>query len=144
MPSLMVNLLDGTMSGEELLLLEHWATPVHAGSWQLDRERALASIEKGHDIAELQRFLQSRDEMPLPDAVESFVRHCQRNGKALKLIGSAQLIECRDDVTADIVATHQETAKLCLRAGPKQLVVRTDHLEKFRDRLRVLGFGMPL
>ncbi len=144
MPSLLVNVVRGELSTEEVLLLESWAVPVQAGSWRLDREKALAAIEKGHDIAALQSFLESRDEMPLPDAVESFIRHCLRNGKALKLLGSAQLIECRDEDTATAIASHKETAELCLRAGPKKLVVRSEHLEKFRDRVRILGFGMPL
>jgi hypothetical protein len=144
MPSLVINLVQGTLSGEEQLLLENWSVPLRANSWQLDREKSLAAIEKGHDIAELQSFLQSRDEMPLPEGVESFIRQCQRNGQALKLQGSAQLVDCRDEETAGIIATHQETAKLCLRAGKKQLVVRTEHLEKFRDRVRLLGFGMVM
>lgn len=147
MPSLLVNVARGELGAEEVLLLENWAvtmSPGDTGSWRLDREKALAAIEKGHDIAELQGFLQSRDDMPLPDAVESFIRHCLRNGKALKLLGNAQLIECRDEDTATAIASHKETAELCLRAGPKKLVVRSEHLEKFRDRVRLLGFGMPL
>jgi hypothetical protein len=52
------------------------------------------------------------------------------------------LIECRDDKTAEAIAGHKETGDLCLRAGPKTLVVRTDHLGEFRERVRVLGFGM--
>jgi hypothetical protein len=51
------------------------------------------------------------------------------------------LVECRDNETADVIAGHKETAALCLRAGPKTLVVRTDHLDKFRERVRLLGFG---
>jgi len=64
------------------------------------------------------------------------------NWEALKTAGSAMLIECRDNETAETIAGHKETEALCLRAGPKTLVVRTEHLEKFRERIRVLGFGM--
>ena len=142
LPSLQVNVVRGTLGNEEALLLENWAVAVQAGSWRLDREKALSAIEKGYDIAELQGFLESRDDMPLPELVESFIRQCARNGKALKTVGSAVLVECRDNETAEAIAGHKETEALCLRAGPKTLVVRTDHLDKFRERVRVLGFGM--
>jgi hypothetical protein len=62
--------------------------------------------------------------------------------KALKTAGNAALIECRDNDTAEAIAGHKETCSLCMRAGPKMLVVRTDHLDKFRERVRLLGFGM--
>ena len=52
------------------------------------------------------------------------------------------LVECRDNETAEAIASHKETEALCLRAGPKMLVVRSDHLDKFRERVRLLGFGM--
>lgn len=142
LPSLLVNVVRGAIGAEEALLLENWAEPVQAGSWRLDRERALSAIEKGYEIAELRGFLESREDMPLPESVDSFIRQCERNGKALKTAGNAVLIECRDNETAEAIAGHRETGHLCLRAGPKTLVVRTDHLEKFRERIRLLGFGM--
>ena len=55
--------------------------------------------------------------MPLPESVESFIRQCERNGKALKVVGSAVLVECRDAETADAIAAHKETGSLCQRAG---------------------------
>lgn len=142
LPSLQVNVVRGAIGAEEALLLENWAVPVQAGRWRLDRERALSAIEKGYEISELRGFLESREDMPLPESVESFIRQCERNGKALKTVGNAVLIECRDNETAEAIAGHRETGHLCLRAGPKTLVVRTDHLEKFRERVRLLGFGM--
>lgn len=142
LPSLQVNVINGVLGTEETLLLENWAVPVQSGSWRLDREKALSAIEKGYDIAELQNFLESRDDQPLPETVESFIRQCKRNGNALKTAGSAVLVECRDNEVADAITAHKETEALCLRAGQKTLVVRTGHLDKFRERVRLLGYGM--
>jgi len=64
------------------------------------------------------------------------------NWEALKTAGSAMLVKCRDNETAEAIAGHKETGPLCLRAGPKTLVVRSDHLDKFRERVRLPGFGM--
>ncbi|OGB28246.1 MAG: hypothetical protein A3F78_03460 [Burkholderiales bacterium RIFCSPLOWO2_12_FULL_61_40] len=142
LPSLQVSVLRGSLSTEEGLLLNQWAEPVQPGSWRLDRQKALLALETGHGIAELRRFLESHDDVPLPEPVESFLLQCEHDGRALKLGASAVLIECRDPQTAERVASHPETRALCLRAGPSTLVVRTDQLDKFHQRVRLLGLGM--
>ena len=141
---LRINVVGGTLNPEESLLLERWAEPVQPGCWLLDRSRTLTAVEKGFDIDELRRFLEARDDMPLPDPVESFIRQSAKNGRALKLAGSAVLVECRDAEVAEAIASHKETAALCKSAGGKTLVVRSEQLEKFRERVRLLGFGMAV
>ena len=54
------------------------------------------------------------------------------------------LVECRDAEVAEAIASHKETAALCKSAGGKTLVVRSEQLEKFRERVRLLGFGMAV
>ena len=142
MPSLQIHVVNGTLRAEDAMLLDTWAEPVQPGSWQLDRQKSLAAIEKGHDIGALKHFLESHDDLPLPELVGSFLQRCAHDGQALKTGASAVLIECRDAETADTVATHKETSALCLRAGPKTLVIRTEHLSKFRDKVRVIGLGL--
>lgn len=142
MPSLQVTRVRGTLSAQDALLLELWAEPMQVDSWHLDRQKAVAAIEKGHDIEVLRQFLQNNDDLPLPELVDSFLLRCERDGHALKTGASAVLIECRDSETADHVAMHQETGSLCLRAGPKTLVVRNEHVGKFRERVHVLGLGL--
>jgi hypothetical protein len=142
MPSLQVTRVRGTLSAQDALLLELWAEPIHEDAWQLDRPKAVAAIEKGHDIAVLRKFLESYDEQPLPELVDSFLLRCARDGHALKTGASAVLIECRDSETADQVAMHKETSTLCLRAGAKTLVVRNEHVAKFREKVHILGLGL--
>ena len=48
----------------------------------LDREKAIAAIERGHDAAQLAAFLQERDNQPLPVQVEGFLRNCSKQGTA--------------------------------------------------------------
>ena len=142
MPSLQVKLVRGILSAQDSLLLELWAEPIQEDIWHLDRQKAVAAIEKGHDIELLRQFLENNDDLPLPELVESFLLRCARDGHALKTGASAVLIECRDSETADNVVTHKETSSLCLRAGPKTLVVRNEHVGKFRERVHVLGLGL--
>jgi hypothetical protein len=143
MPSLQVHVAAGLLAVEEALMLDTWAAPLTDKSWQLDRQKALAAVESGHDTAELHAFLQARDEQPLPQPVEAFLAACQKQGRALRIAGTAVLVECQDAATAATLATHKETAGLCLAAGERHLVVRSEHQAKFRSAARVLGFGMP-
>lgn len=142
MPSLQVTRVRGTLSAQDALLLELWAEPIQPDTWHLDRPKAVAAIENGHDIEVLRNFLENNDDVPLPELVDSFLQRCARDGQALKTGASAVLIECRDSETADQVASHKETSSLCLRAGPKTLVVRNEHAGKFREKVHVLGLGL--
>jgi hypothetical protein len=141
-PELQLDIVRGALAGEEALLLDNWAVPLQPGSWRLDRDRSLAAIEKGHAISELKGFLESAGGQPLPAPFASFIALCERNGTALKMLGNAVLIECRDAETTAQIAGRPETSALCLRAGPKTLVVRSNQLARFRERVRALGFGM--
>ena len=53
------------------------------------------------------------------------------------------MIECVDAQTAQKVAQHEDTKKLCMLAGEKHLVL-TSTEKAFRKALRKLGYGMPL
>jgi hypothetical protein len=142
LPSLQVNLVGGSLSTEESLTLDTWAVEATDKSWRLDRQKAVGAIEKGHDIAELRAFLQTREDQPLPETVESFIKITGKQGKVLKISGTALLIDCENAEIAAMIAAHKETAGLCLRAGDRRLVVRVEHEEKFRNQIRILGFGM--
>ena len=140
--SLQVTVVDGELAPEEALVLETWADPLSDTVWLLDRQKALAAVENGHDTAELGEFLRGRDEQPLPEAVESFIRNAQQRGRALRVIGPALLIGCLDADTAARIAAHPETAGLCAQAGARQLVVRSEHEQRFRAAVRTLGLGL--
>jgi hypothetical protein len=142
LPGLQVNVVGGNLSPEEALTLDTWAVEATDKGWQLDRQKAVEAIEKGHDIAELRAFLQTREDQPLPETVESFIKITEKQGKAMKISGTALLIDCENEEIAVMIATRKETAGLCLRAGDRQLVIRLENEEKFRTQIRILGFGM--
>ena len=80
---------------------------------------------------------------PLLQQAEKLVKQdCRQRAGAVKSVGPATLFECRDSVTAAAIASHRETARLCQRAGKRQLVVAVKHEEQLRRRLRIIGFGM--
>lgn len=142
--SLQVTVVDGELAPDESLMLDTWAVCEDGRTWRLSRENAIAAIERGHDIAQLESFLQAHDAQPLPVQVEGFIRTCGKQGRALKVVAASLLIECVDAGTADLIAAHKETAPLCLRAGARHLVVRSSQEAKFRNLVRVLGYGMEI
>jgi hypothetical protein len=143
MPNLQLQSTGEALSPDELLLLDTYAERESDHVWRLSRDKALAAVENGHQIAELQAFLAARDEQPLPDTVESFIATTARRASALVNKGTALLIECVDAEVAAQVATHEVTKPLCQRAGDRHLVVKADAEEPFRKALHTLGYGMP-
>jgi hypothetical protein len=144
LPSLHIRATDGQPVMEESTLLETWAIRETETVWRLDRTRAVAAVEQGHDIALLHHFLIAGEDQPLPDSVEAFIKAVAQQGGALKTAASALLLECASADIARQIAEHKETAKLCLPAGPRHLAVRTDQAEKFRAALHILGFGWKI
>ncbi len=143
MPNLQIQSTGDALSPDEMLLLDTYAEQESDDVWRLSRDKALSAVENGNQIAELQAFLASRDEQPLPDTVESFIVTTERQAKALVNKGMALLIECADAKVAEQVATHDVTQPLCQRAGERHLVVQADAEEPFRKALHALGYGMP-
>jgi hypothetical protein len=79
----------------------------------------------------------------LPETVEGFIAKSERQARALKNTGVALLIECKDAEIAELIAGHERTKKLCLRAGERHLAVKVEAEEQFRKALHVLGYGLP-
>ena len=143
LPSLQINVVGGNLSAEELLTLGTWAVEATDKSWRLDRQKAVEAVERGHDIDDLRVFLKSREDQPLPETVESFMKIIQQQGKALKISGTRLLIDCQNAEIATLIARHKELAGLCQLVGNRQLIVRLENEGKFRALIHTLGFGMP-
>lgn len=134
---------DMPLSPDERLTLETFANAETDGVWRLAGDRILAAIETGHDADELRAFLAARDDQPLPEMVEGFLRNVERGARAIRTVGTALLIECADEETAARLGADERMSKLCMRAGPRHLVVRTKAEAAFRKAVRELGYGMP-
>ena len=131
------------LSPDELLMLETYADEAEDGVWRLDADKALDAIESGHDPDAFRQFLAARDDQPLPETVDGFLRDAERGARALRMQGTALLVECADAKIAARLATDARTSRLCQRAGERQLVVRTASEKAFRKAARALGYGMP-
>lgn len=140
--NLWVQVLHGPLEPDAQRHLETWARPAQVDTWELCPLKAAAAIEKGYETAALRGFLEAHTEEALPDAVLAFLHTCDRNSKAFKTAGEATVVECRDRVTVDAAMEDAELGKLACRIGPKELLVRNEHIGKFRLRLLALGLGL--
>lgn len=132
------------LPADERLLLETYARVEAEGVWRLDLDRALSALEGGHDAAELRTFLDARDEQPLPETVEAFLRRIERGASALTRRRQAFLVECANERVAEEITGNPGTARHCLRAGPRRLVVPAESEAKFRKAVHALGYALPL
>lgn len=132
------------LSADERLLLEAYARVEAEGVWRLDLDRALSALEGGHEAAELRDFLDARDEQPLPETVEAFLRRLERGAAAVTRRRPALLIECASERVADEITANPGAARYCLRAGPLHLVVQAESEAKFRKAVHLLGYALPL
>jgi hypothetical protein len=142
LPNRTIRVAAGTLSPAERTQLETWAEPVDDHTFRADETRALDAFEAGQDPDSFAAFLRERDEQPLPETMESFLKQARENGGAIRQGAAAILFECRDARTAELLASSKELAKVCFRAGDATLAVREDALPAFRKQARALGFGI--
>ena len=135
--------VEGTLPSHERLLLETVANPESDDAWRLEPSSILAAMENGYQVEELREFLSARDDQPLPEIVEGFLRNLERGERALKSRDAALLIECADKDIAARLAADRKTAPLCLPAGERHVVVRAKDEKRFRKAVHGLGYGMP-
>lgn len=143
LPSLLVNVAEGAPSPEEALFLDDWAERDAESTWRLSRPKMIEAVERGRSLDELRGFLEARDPQGLPEPVDGFISSTARQAGALAHRGSALLLECADADLASLIAGHELTKGLCLKAGAKHLAVKAEAEEKFRAALRALGYGLP-
>ena len=130
------------LSTAEQLTLETFTSVESEGVWRLARDKIVFALESGHNIDDIRSFLTERDDQPLPETVEGLLRKIEQNVGALKVVGSAILIECKSEKVAADIASNKHTSRLCERAGKKKLVVQTKKDEAFRKAVHDLGYGM--
>ena len=144
LPSLHIQQSGAPLAPEEASLLEIYATPVSEGVWVLELGKVVSALEAGHEVETLRVFLAERDEQPLPERVEGFLRDSAYRAGALNSRDKAILIECVSAEIAELLATDARSGKFCQRVGTHGLVVRAVSESGFRKAVRSLGYGMPL
>lgn len=142
LPNLKIKISGNSLSGEEEFFLESFAEKENEATWCLSREKIIGAIESGGNIESLREFLENREDQPLPETVEGFLRETAKRAVALKNKGAAIVVECETATIADEINGNPHTKKFCQRIGVKSLAVFSEHEKQFREAVRKLGYGI--
>lgn len=142
MPSLQIEGPKQCVDAHMEMMLDTWAVREGPGCWHLDRARLLEAMENGLDLDQFRQFLASSDDQPLLEKVEALFKSCRENADAVRPVEEACVYECRNETDCRSIAEHPEMVGLGQRLDRKRLVVATRHQTRFREALRVIGFGM--
>lgn len=142
MPSLLVKVDKDCTDPQVDMLLDTWAEKEGSGRWRLNRARMLEALENGLELGEFEAFLNKHDDQPLPEPVEALFKSTRARAAAVSPVGPAFIYQCRDAATRQAIARHPDMASLCQPVGDTGLVVAAAHEPRFREILRVIGYGM--
>ncbi len=140
--NLRISLTEDSVTPDVALLLDTYAERETQSSWRLEQCKAVAAVERGHQISDLADYLRLNDDQPLPETVEAFLTRVKDNAAALEIKGNAVLIECKNSEVADTIATSACTKHLCQKLDKRTLVVRANDQEQFRKAVHQLGYGV--
>lgn len=121
LPNLQITMLEESITPDAELLLDSYAEREAKNVWRLSQEKAVAALSRGHRISRLKNFLETKDDQPLPETVEGFLKKVERQSCSLRNRGTATIIECYDAEIADLIAGHLLTKSLCQRTGKQGL-----------------------
>jgi hypothetical protein len=127
----------------DALFLDRVAERTSHRVWRLDREKILAAVEDGLDVAQLSGFLEARAAEPVPATVATLLADLKDRAGLLLDKGTVRMIECTDAETARLLVLDPKLKSLCLPAGERNLVFRESDEGTVRARLRKLGYVLP-
>jgi hypothetical protein len=144
LPSLQVKAVKRRVDPHVEMMLDTWAQREGDGCWRLDQARILQAMENGLDIVAFRDFLNNQETQPLPEPIEALLQFCCRQADAVRPQEPAFIYRCRDEETCRVICEHPEMHDLCQPLDTKQLVVATRNEARFRETLRVIGFGLDM
>ncbi|MBV9126416.1 MAG: helicase-associated domain-containing protein [Planctomycetes bacterium] len=143
LPNLDVVAGEQPLDPGDVLLQERFAERQSEAVWRLRTGKVLEAVEAGLTVAELQDFLTTRSQGPLPQTVAVFLDDLQTRTGQLEDLGQARLIACADANVARLLAHDRNLRRLCELAGERQLVFRAADESAVRRALRELGYVVP-
>ena len=118
----------------DALFMERFCQQKSERVWQISLEKLLQAASEGVDIAGITRFLDERNNGPLPQPVEAFLQDAARRIGMVQDLGDARLVRCADKATSKLIANDTVLKKYCMPAGNHHLVVFKDKEALFRKK----------
>ena len=132
--------LLGELLPNERLQLEAMATPIDEKSYQLDELKLLTAVESGQSLEQLTAFLEANHQGKMLKTVSSWLKRLHKNLGAFKEIETAVLIQLTQPSLLKLAREDKALAKLCQKVDAKTILVSSSKLNRFRKRLKELGY----
>jgi hypothetical protein len=113
---------------------------VDGQAYQLSTVKLLTAVEGGHDFDQLIAFLQASHQGELSPSVAEWLAQLKTNLGVFKEAGTAVLVQLRQPELMEIIQQDTTLAKLCRRVDDKLLLVPSAKINRFRNRLKALGY----
>lgn len=124
----------------ELLQLEAVAEPLPQGGYQLDTEKLLTAVESGLAFTQLTDFLQANHRGDLPPTVSDWLARLEGNIGLFREGETAVFIHLDKPALKELVEQDKTLSRLCQPLSETAVLVLTKNLNKFRQRLKALGY----
>ena len=134
-----VRLLTDLLPNEQLVL-EAMAVPGKKNIYQLDTEQMLTAVESGQDFGHLANFLQAGHRGDLPQSVADWLSQLKKNIGVFRERETAVVVQLKNPTFLALVEQDETLSKLSQRLDDQTLLVLNKHMNKFRKRLKALGY----
>lgn len=124
----------------ELLQLEAVAEPLPKGGYQLDTEKLLTAVESGLAFTQLTDFLQANHRGDLPLAVSDWLARLEGNMGLFREGETAVFVHLDKPALKELIEQDKTLSRLCQPLSETAVLVLTKDLNKFRKRLKALGY----
>ncbi len=127
----------------EKVFIECFAEPESDSLWRLDLIKSVDTLKNGYFTAEnLRTFLAERDDQPMPERIEGFLRNIEIRSQAAERLGETVLYEFKDTEVAQHISTDKRTKEYCSFVYENVLGVCPASEKKFQDEVRKMGYGI--
>ena len=120
--------------------LELLAVPLGNGSYRLDSQRLLTSLEEGQELAHLADFLSQRNTGPLPPPVLAWLERINQNSQAFNRGEPALFIKANSAELLELALSDPVLGKICRAIDKKTLVIPANKEKAVRARLKELEY----
>ena len=142
LPDLRLEVVSGKWTLKEQIFIENFALPESDSIWCLDRAKCAEALESELTIDNLREFLSEREDQPLPEKVEGFLRNMETNAHALKRVGETVLYEAVDAEVAKHIAEDAQTKKFCRFVYENNVGIRAGSEQLFQEAVHQIGYGI--
>jgi hypothetical protein len=124
----------------EQLQLEAVAESLPKSGYRLDTEKLLTAVESGLTFTQLADFLQANHRGDLPPPVSNWLARLKGNMGLFREGETAVFIHLDKPELKELIEQDKVLSRLCQPLAETAVLVLTKNLNKFRQRLKALGY----